>query len=262
MTVVIVTGASSGIGEAVALRLGRPQMTLVLAARRAPELAAVARRIETNGGAAVVVPTDVCDPAAVAALVARAQEITGRIDGLVNNAGIGGISSVLAEDADVDRMIDVNLRAPIRLMRAVVPIMRKQGLPAAENRGRSVKGAGAIVNIGSVAGEIGIAGTYSATKFALRGMTDSVRRELAGTGIGVTLIEPGYIATSITAGRRNLPGPEIVAAAVDGALRRPRRRIIVPAKYRAAVLLSNALPFVTDRVYAGKAAARRELKTR
>ena len=248
MTVVIVTGASSGIGAATALRLGRRQMTLVLAARRAPELAEVARRVESNGGAAVVVPADVRDPAAVAGLVDRAREITGRIDVLVNNAGIGGIASVLADDADVDRMIDVNLRAPIRLMRAVVPIMSGQG-------------SGHIVNIGSVAGEVGIGGTYSATKFGLRGMTDSVRRELAGTGIAVTLIEPGHIATPLTAGRRNLPGPEIVAAAVDSALRRPRRRIIVPARYRAAVLLSNALPALTDRVYAGKAAAKRDLKT-
>ena len=74
MTVVIVTGASSGIGEATALRLGRSGMTVVLAARRAEELAAVARRIETNGGAAVVVPTDVRDPAAVDALVERALD--------------------------------------------------------------------------------------------------------------------------------------------------------------------------------------------
>jgi NAD(P)-dependent dehydrogenase (short-subunit alcohol dehydrogenase family) len=212
-------------------------------------LAEVAHRIETNGGAAVVVPTDVRDPAAVDALVARAREVTGRIDALVNNAGLGGIASVLADDADVDRMIDVNLRAPIRLMRAVVPIMRDQG-------------AGSIVNIGSVAGEIGIAGTYSATKFALRGMTDSVRREVAGTGIGVTLIEPGYIATPLTDNRRNLPGPEIVAAAVESALKRARRRIVVPARYRAAILLSNALPFVVDRVYAGKAAEKREQKAR
>src|SRR5215213_7335343 len=160
MAVVIVTGASSGIGEATALRLGRPEMTVVLAARRTPELAGVARRIGSNGGTAVVVPTDVRDPAAVDALIARTLDAAGRIDALVNNAGIGGTASVLADDADVDEMIDVNLRAPIRLMRAVVPVMREQR-------------AGAIVNIGSVAGEVGIAGTYSATKFGLRGMTDS-----------------------------------------------------------------------------------------
>lgn len=241
MAVVIVTGASSGIGAATALRLGRAGMTVVLAARRAADLAAVADRIETGtgGGHAVVVPTDVRDPAAVAALVERALSVTGRIDALVNNAGVGGASSILAEDAAVDTMLDVNLRAPIRLMRAVVPIMTAQG-------------SGSIVNIGSVAGEVGVGGTYSATKFALRGLTDSVRRELAGTGVGVTLIEPGYIATAFNNRRRGLPGPEIVAAAVERALRRPRRKIVVPVRYRAAMMLAGALPGLTDRVLAGR----------
>jgi NAD(P)-dependent dehydrogenase (short-subunit alcohol dehydrogenase family) len=247
MTVVIVTGASSGIGEAIARRLGRPGMTVVLAARRAAELARVASAIEGNGGAAVAVPTDVRDPKSVTALIERARAVTGRIDALVNNAGVGGPGSILADDEIVDRVIDVNLRAPIRLMRAVVPIMREQG-------------AGTIVNIGSVAGEVGISGIYSATKFALRGMTDSVRRELMGTGVTVTLVEPGYIGTPANLRtRKNLPGPEIVAAAVDSALRKPRRRIIVPGRYRAAVLAANALPMFADRMYAGRAAKRGSL---
>ena len=238
MPVVIVTGASSGIGRATALRLGRSGATVVLAARRADLLDEVAAEI----GTAVVVPTDVRDPAAIDALVARAREVDGRIDGLVNNAGIGGKASVLADDKTVTEVIDVNLVAPIRLMRAVVPIMREQG-------------SGSIVNIGSVAGEIGLGGTYSATKFALRGMNDSVRRELIGTGIGVTLIEPGFIDTGFN-NRKNLPGPEIVAAAVERALRRPRRRIVVPLKYRAAIVAATALPSLTDRLYAGRAARR------
>ncbi|WP_433368164.1 SDR family NAD(P)-dependent oxidoreductase [Actinoplanes sp. CA-142083] len=236
MPVVIVTGASSGIGRATAIRLGRAGYTVVLAARRTDKLEAVAAEI----GTAVAVPTDVRDPAAIEALVARALEVDGRIDGLVNNAGIGGDSSILADDDVVTQMIDVNLVAPIRLMRAVVPIMREQG-------------AGSIVNIGSVAGEIGLGGTYSATKFALRGMNDSVRRELIGTGIGVTLIEPGFIDTGFN-NRKNLPGPEIVAAAIESALRRPRRRTVVPLKYRAAIVAATAMPFLADRLYAGRAA--------
>ena len=241
MPVTVVTGAGRGIGAATALRLGRAGITVVLAARRAADLAAVAEKIEadTGGGHAIVAPTDVRDPAAVAALVERAMSVTGRIDGLVNNAGVGGASSILAEDAAVDTMLDVNLRAPIRLMRAVIPIMTAQG-------------SGSIVNIGSVAGEVGVGGTYSATKFGLRGLTDSVRRELAGTGVGVTLIEPGYIATAFNNRRRGLPGPEIVAAAVERALRRPRRRMVVPMKYRAAILLAGAFPGLTDRVLAGR----------
>ena len=239
MPVVIVTGASSGIGAQTALHLGRAGFVVVLAARRAAELAEVAGRVEAAGGTAVTVPTDVRDPAAVAALVDRAAAVNGRIDALVNNAGVGGSPSVLADDEGVDAMIDINLRAPIRLMRSVVPMMRAQG-------------GGSIVNIGSVAGEIGIGGTYSATKFALRGMTDSVRRELAGTGIGVTLIEPGYIATESN-GRTGLPGPQIVAAAVEKALRRPRRRIVVPLKYRFAIPLASALPVIVDRIFAGRA---------
>ncbi|SDT78156.1 SDR family NAD(P)-dependent oxidoreductase [Actinoplanes derwentensis] len=245
MAVVIVTGASSGIGRATAIRLGARGDTVILAARRDADLAAVATEITSAGGQARPVRTDVTDPEQAAELVARALAVSGRIDALVNNAGVGGDASVLAGEEQVRAMIEVNLTAPIRLMRLVVPIMREQ---------RS----GSIVNIGSVAGEIGIGGVYSATKFALRGMTDSVRRELAGTGIGVTLVEPGFVATELTAHRSGLPGPEIVAAAVERALSRPRRRVVVPAKYRAAIILSNALPFVTDRLYAGRATGKRD----
>ena len=140
-------------------------------------------------------------------------------------------------------MLDVNLLAPIRLMRrAVVPTMRAQGC-------------GAIVNIGSIAGEIGVNGIYSATKFELRGVTDSVRRELAGSGIGVTLIEPGYIDTPLTAGRTDaMPGPDVVARAVEAASHRPRRRLIVPGKYRVIAFVARTFPAVMDRRFAGQAA--------
>jgi NAD(P)-dependent dehydrogenase (short-subunit alcohol dehydrogenase family) len=237
MAVVIVTGASSGIGRATAIRFGKSGWTVVLAARRSAELAAVAAEIADP----VVVPTDLRDPGAITALVDRAAA-TGRIDALINNAGLGGAPSISADDETVTAMIDVNLLAPIRLIRAVLPVMRTQGQ-------------GAIVNIGSVAGEIGISGTYSATKFALRGLTDSVRRELTGTGIGVTLIEPGHIATPLNAGRKGrMPGPEVVVDAIERAVAKPRRRVVVPVRYRGAILLSQALPAVTDRVFAGKAA--------
>ena len=245
MRVVIVTGASAGIGRATALRLGREGTTVVLAARRGDELDAVAARIRAGGGAAVTVPGDLRDPAVIEALTAAALGITGRVDVLINNAGVGGPDTVLLDDDRLTAMLDVNLLAPIRLMRAVVPAMLAAG-------------AGSIVNIGSVAGEVGIGGAYSATKFGLRGMTDSVRRELAGTGVGVTLIEPGHIGTAMNARRADrLPGPDVVVDAIERALRRPRRRIVVPWRYRLSMLAAAALPGVTDRLYAGKAARSR-----
>jgi len=245
MRVVIVTGASAGIGRATALRLGRPGTTVVLAARRADELEAVAAAVRENGGAAVTVPGDLRDPAAIEALTAAALSVTGRIDVLVNNAGVSGPDTVLLDDDRLTAMLDTNLLTPIRLMRAVIPSML-----AART--------GSIVNIGSVAGEVGMGGAYSATKFGLRGMNDSVRRELSGTGVGVTLIEPGRIGTEMNARHADrLPGPEIVVDAIERALRRPRRRIVVPWRYRLAMLAAAALPAATDRMYAGKAARSR-----
>lgn len=242
MRVVIVTGASAGIGRATALRLGRAGTTVVLAARRSEELDAVAAEVRAGGGAAVTVPGDLRESSVIEALTAAALGVTGRIDVLINNAGAGGPDTVLLDDDRLTAMLDLNLLAPIRLMRAVVP-----GMLAA--------GAGSIVNIGSVAGEVGIGGAYSATKFGLRGMTDSVRRELAGTGVGVTLIEPGHIGTAMNARRADrLPGPDVVVDAIERALRRPRRRIVVPWRYRLSMLAAAALPGVTDRLYAGKAA--------
>jgi len=245
--VVIVTGASSGIGRATALSLAARGATVLLAAWRTEELDAVQAQIARRGGAARTVPTDVTRPEDLERLVATALAVNGRIDGLVNIAGIGHAHSIMTEDAMtedalLEQMIAINLLAPIRLMRAVIPIMRERGR-------------GAIVNIGSLAGEIGVQGPYSATKFGLRGITDSVRRELAGTGIGVTLIEPGYIATPLTANRPGaMPGPDIVARAVRAALVRPRRRVIVPGKYRLAVFVARTLPGIMDRRFAGQAA--------
>lgn len=239
--VIIVTGASSGIGRATALRLAGPGRTLVLAARRADQLAAVCAEIERAGGEAMALTSDVGRLDDIERLVEAALALTGRIDVLVNVAGISRGSSIMTGDEQLKMVLDVNLLGPIRLMRAVVPGMRSQGY-------------GSIVNIGSVAGEIGVVGSYSASKFGLRGVNDSVRRELIRTGVGVTLIEPGFIATEMTAGRTALmPGPEIVARAVERALVRPRRRVVVPAGYRLGVFFSNAFPGVVDLAYAVRA---------
>jgi NAD(P)-dependent dehydrogenase (short-subunit alcohol dehydrogenase family) len=240
--IVIVTGASSGIGRATALHLAARGMTVVAAARRASELEHLKNEIERDGGRALAVATDVRRLDDIERLIQQAMSLSGRIDALVNAAGVGESHSIMSEDSKVENALAVNLLAPIRLMRAVVPIMRSQGR-------------GSIVNIGSIAGEIGVVGAYSATKFGLRGMTDSVRRELVGSGIGVTLIEPGYIDTPLTAGTgRRMPGPAVVVRAIERALRRPRRRIIVPAWYYISVFLAVTFPAITDRLFACTAA--------
>jgi NAD(P)-dependent dehydrogenase (short-subunit alcohol dehydrogenase family) len=242
--VAIVTGASSGIGRATAVRLAADGMIVILAARRADELGAVAAEITRRGGSAIALPMDVTRRDDIERLVSRVVADHGRIDALVNVAGIGHARSIMTDDGHVERVIATNLTAPIRLMRAVIPIMTKQ---------RS----GTIVNIGSVSGEIGFNGIYSATKFGIRGLTDSVRRELAGTGVRVSLIEPGYIATPLTAGRSGrMPGPEIVARSVANALRRPRRKIVVPVRYRLAMIFCAAFPGLVDLSYARRAAKR------
>jgi NAD(P)-dependent dehydrogenase (short-subunit alcohol dehydrogenase family) len=233
--VAIVTGASSGIGRATALKLAASGWTVALAARREPELDAVRQRIEDRGGRAFAIVADVGTLADTERIVATTLERTGRVDALINVAGIGDDSSIDLDDERLVQMLDVNLLAPARLMRAVIPVMR-----AAKS--------GAIVNIGSVAGEIGVNAAYSATKFGLRGLTDSVRREVVGSGIRVSLIEPGFIATEMTASRRGrMPQPGIVASAVERAIEHPRRRLIVPARYRVAVAFAKAFPAVVDR---------------
>jgi NAD(P)-dependent dehydrogenase (short-subunit alcohol dehydrogenase family) len=238
--VAIVTGASSGIGRETAILLASHGWTVALVSRRAAELSALKQQIKATGGVAITIEADVTKPKDVDRIVADTNAIGGRIDALLNIAGVGGMSSVLTPDDGVRLMIDTNLLAPIRLMRAAIPIMRAQ-------RG------GAIVNVGSVKGEIAIGGIYSATKFGLRGLTSSVRRELAGSGIHVSLVEPGYIATAMTAHRGGrMPGADVVAAAIETCLTRSRRRVVVPGYYRLLIWVANLFPALVDRRYNGR----------
>jgi NAD(P)-dependent dehydrogenase (short-subunit alcohol dehydrogenase family) len=234
--VVIVTGASSGIGAATARLLAEEGATVILAARRADLLAELEREITRRGGKARAVPTDVTNDTDITNLVQAALASSGRIDALVNNAGIAGGFSILADRAVLDEIVAVNLIAPAHLMKAVIPIMLNQG-------------GGSIVNIGSIAGEVGVGAMYSASKFGLRGLTDAVRREFLAQRIEVSLIEPGYIQTAMTAKRKQrMPGPRIVARAVLQVLERPRRRVMVPSYYRVPVILASLFPKTADRL--------------
>jgi len=182
---VLVTGASSGIGRETALAFAAAGADVVLLARRAAELAKVASAARKLGVKALALPADVTKPAAVKACFAKAAARFGRIDVVVNNAGVlipAKVPQIRA--ADLQRMLDVNLFGALWVMQAAVVAMRAQG-------------GGHIVNVASLAGRRGISplGGYCATKFALIGLTEALRIELVGENIGVSLVLPGVVET-------------------------------------------------------------------
>lgn len=234
-SIVVITGASSGIGAVTARELARQGATVVLAARREDQLRTLATEIERLGGKTLVVPTDVTRLDDINHLIQTTVDTYGRIDVLINNAGIGaGKTAATSSDDEMQQVITVNLLAPIRAVRAVVPQMRQQG-------------GGLIINIGSVAGEVGTTSLYSATKFGLRGLSDALRRELRPFNIKVVLIAPGFVRTPLTRGIKvPMPGAEVVAHAIAVAIQRPRRKIIVPWYYAPLAYLAKAAPWLTD----------------
>ncbi|WP_309572753.1 SDR family oxidoreductase [Deinococcus sp.] len=232
--VVVLTGASSGIGLATARELVARGHTLVLAARRAADLDALARELDPGGTRVLAVPTDVTDDASRRALVTAAMERFGRIDVLINNAGITIEKGWWWNDSDPLRVLRVNLESPIELVRLVLPDMRARRV-------------GHIVNVASVAGVVATNGMYSASKFGLRGFSLGLRRELLGTGVNVSLVSPGFVKSEMTASAGlPMPGPEIVAQAVADVLQRPQREVIVPRGYRVFAWLDRRLPGLAD----------------
>ncbi|HEX2860046.1 MAG TPA: SDR family NAD(P)-dependent oxidoreductase [Lacunisphaera sp.] len=183
--VVIVTGASAGIGEATARRLARRGAKVVVSARRQDRLDALAREIDPSGDNVLAVAGDVTSDADRRKLVDAARAKFGRVDALVNNAGYGTRGPVEIVPVDlIRRNYETNIFSLIALTQLVLPAMRERG-------------SGCIVNIGSVAGKIArpLSSIYDSTKHALEALTDGLRGELKPFGVRVTLIRPGFIAT-------------------------------------------------------------------
>jgi short-subunit dehydrogenase len=251
--VAIITGASSGIGEAVARRLAHDGMAVALAARRAERLERLAAEIETAGGQALAVPTDVRETEALDALVSATLARWGRVDVLFNNAGLSYDTSLRRMDpVKLREEVGVNLIGVMECARAVLPTMYAQR-------------AGHIINVASIAGLIGLPGgsIYSATKFGVVGFSEGLRREVARRGIHVTAFCPGFVATpfspdlqAIAEGRRPehwRPGAmstDYVAGRVAWLVRHPRRRYIIPPGWGLLVEFAQRFPWFTDFVLA------------
>lgn len=238
--VAIITGASGAIGSATVRAFAARGTDVVLAAVESQReaLEALAAQARSKGVRALAVPTDVTNRSDIDRLVARTISEFGTVDVLANIAGVGSSPSLGDEtDENIERVIAINLLGCARMMHAVLPMM-------------IAKKKGSIINIGSVAGEAAVMGVYSASKFGLRGLNDSVRREVRMYGIGVTLIEPGFVRSPMNAAMGDgLPSPDIVANAIVGAVDRPRRRIIVPKRYYAPVFFVKMFPGLVDLVF-------------
>ncbi|HZA09366.1 SDR family oxidoreductase [Mycobacterium sp.] len=253
--VVLVTGASRGIGRDVALAFARQGARLILAARSADQLARVQDEVRALGADALSVQTDVTSPAAVKALVDTATDRFGRIDVLVNNAGIGKVGDVASpEFADnVRQTLKASLFGMIDVTQRVLPILRQQ---------RS----GTIVNMSSVMGRKAFArfGSYAIVMHGVSAFSDALRQELAGTNIRVSVIHPALTATDllIDVEEAELPPPfrhmtpvssEEVARLVVSAVRRGTRRVVVP-RVANFLLLGEALsPRIGDLIADGLA---------
>jgi NAD(P)-dependent dehydrogenase (short-subunit alcohol dehydrogenase family) len=261
--VIIVTGASAGIGEATARRLASEGATVVMFARRSDRLEALKQEVEAKGGRTLAVTGDVTNEEDRKRLVREALGSFGRIDALVNNAGYGQRGPIELVPIDAIRQnFETNLFSLIALTQLVIPKMREA------RRGR-------IVNVSSVAGRIArpLSSVYDATKHALEAISDGMRGELALFGIEVVVIQPGFIVTEfldvanetvrditehagpyapffegLTAGfkrvRKMSGRPEDIAGVIVKALsaENPRARYAAPSHARLALTLKRWLP--------------------
>ncbi|MUG95854.1 SDR family NAD(P)-dependent oxidoreductase [Scytonema sp. UIC 10036] len=185
--VAIVTGASAGIGEATAIALAFEGAQVAIAARRAERLKAVAERIESNGGKALLIVADVADETQARDIVHKTHAELGRIDILVNNAGVALVGDIGgANTADWRRMFDINVLGLMYVTHAALPIFKAQGT-------------GHVVNISSVAGRTVRAGigAYNVSKWGVNAFSEALRQEVHKDNIRVTIVGPGMVNTEI-----------------------------------------------------------------
>ena len=192
-TVALITGASSGIGEATARALASRGVAVAIAARRKDRLDDLAREIEQSGGRAAAIETDVTDQEQAKAAVERTVDELGRLDVVVNNAGVMLLGPIVdAPTEEWDRMIALNLQGLMYITHAALPHL----LNAAEGQPRRVAD---LINISSVAGRVARSGSgvYNLTKHGVGAVSESLRQELAGRHVRVSVVEPGAVETEL-----------------------------------------------------------------
>ncbi len=244
--VAIVTGASSGIGEATSRELASRGAVVVLASRAAESLESLEAEISASGGRALVVQTDVSERESVEAMVRKTVDAFGTLDILVNNAGLG-LSGRVAELrlGDLRHVIEVNTLGPLNTIQAVLPLMRSGGR---------------VINVSSVVGRRSVpnVGGYCATKFALNALSDALRVEIADQGITVTSVYPGTTRTAFRENSRRTGNekrgwrpkgvtPEKVAKKIAVAAEKGPRDVYVMLTDRLFVMATTLLPGLTDR---------------
>ena len=238
----LITGASSGIGRLLALRMAREGARVGLVARRERELEALASEVRAGGGEAVVLPCDVGDRAAVFATAAAARERLGTVDILINNAGYGHHRQFLDWDLeDMERMLRVNFLGTLYFTKALAPAM------AAQRRGW-------LVFIASVAGRIGVPdeSAYAASKFAMVGLAEALSIELEDAGVHVLTVCPGAIRTPFfdqealdrmpPVARRSMVDPEPLVEAIMRALAAGKHELTYPRLIAAAYVTKAIAP--------------------
>jgi len=214
----LVTGGSSGIGLAIARALGEDGYRVTISARRPDKLEAAAAELRGAGVEVVAQPANVAEEDDIKALAAGHRERFGRLDVLVNNAGVGiGGAIADAETKKLDMQLDVNLRAVYLVTRECIPMLKEAG---AEH------GKALVANMASIAGKYGQGwlAAYSATKFGVVGLTQALHKEHAGDGIQATALCPGFVNTAMTdwvegVGKEQMIQPEDIAEAIRYLLR-------------------------------------------
>lgn len=244
-TRVMLTGAAGGIGSALAEQLAHRGACLALLGRSDAEVQGLIERLRRAGGEVQGAGVDLLDPVAREQAAAQVQDQLGGVDLLINCAGLLSFRPFAEEDpAVLERIVQLNLVTPMMLVRQLLPAMLERG-------------SGQIVNVGSTFGSIGFAwfAAYSASKFGLRGFSESLRRELDGTGVGVTYVAPRAVKTSLNTGavyrmakatKMNMDEPARVAASIVAAIETDAKDVYLGFPEKCFARLNGFLPRLVD----------------